>query len=264
MKKKKDRPKSTVRKREGVRKGVYILPNLLTSGSLFCGFYAITAVFNGKYLMAAVAILVATLFDVIDGKVARLTRSTTRFGIEYDSLADLISFGVAPAILVLSWALQPYGRLGWVGASLYLVCGALRLARFNVQVNTVESRYFRGLPIPAAACFIAATVLFFHRLGEGSEAKHLFILFLVYALAFLMVSNIRYYSFKDLNLLRKKPFSTLVTMVLAIVVVMAEPEIMLFIFTSCYLMLGPVSAVLGWYRKREVALHEKKTESLMR
>ncbi len=247
-----------------MKKGIYILPNLLTSGSLFCGFYAIIAVFNGKYLFAAVAILASVLFDGIDGKVARLTRSTSRFGVEYDSLSDLVAFGVAPGILVFSWALQPYGRLGWLAAFLYVACGALRLARFNVQVDTVESRYFRGLPIPAAASLIAATVLFFHRLGEVGEIKHIFILLLIYLLAFLMVSNIRYHSFKDLGLLKKKPFGTLVAMILAIVVVMAEPEIMLFIFSALYLMMGPLSALLGWYRKREVALSEKKPESSTR
>ncbi|MBW2039994.1 MAG: CDP-diacylglycerol--serine O-phosphatidyltransferase [Deltaproteobacteria bacterium] len=256
--------KSKIKKREGVKRGIYILPNLLTSGSLFCGFYAIIASFNGNYLHSAVAILAAAFFDGIDGKVARLTRSTSRFGVEFDSLSDLVAFGVAPAILVFSWALQPYGRLGWLAAFLYVACGALRLARFNVQINTVESRYFRGLPVPAAASLIAATVLLLHRLGEGGETKHLFLLLLIYLLAFLMVSNIRYHSFKDLELLKKKPFSTLVAVVLAMVVVVAEPEIMLFIFASLYLMLGPLSTLLGWYRKREVVLNEKKTESLMR
>lgn len=259
MKKKKARRKS-----EGVKRGIYILPNLLTAGSLFFGFYAIIAAFNGKYLTAAIAILASVLFDAIDGKVARLTRSTSRFGVEFDSLSDLVAFGVAPAILVFSWALRPYGRLGWLAAFLYVACGALRLARFNVQVDTVESRYFRGVPIPAAASLIAATVLFLHRLGEMGEPRHLFLLLLIYLLAFLMVSNIRYYSFKDLQLLKKKPFGTLVAMVLAIVVVMAEPEIMLFVFTSLYLLMGPLDALLGWYRKREAAASEKETEPLVR
>lgn len=247
-----------------MKRGVYILPSLLTSGSLFCGFYAIIATFNGKYLYAAVVIAIAFVFDGVDGKVARLTKTTSRFGVEYDSLSDLVAFGVAPAILVFSWALQPYGKFGWLAAFLYVACGALRLARFNVQLDTVESRYFRGLPIPGAAGLIVATIFLLYRLGAGGEAKSLFILFLIYLLAFLMVSNIRYPSFKDLKLLKRKPFSTLVAMILVIVVVVAEPAITLFIFAAVYLLLGPVSAVRGWYRKREAAVTEEKAEPLIR
>ena len=259
MKKKKARRKS-----EGVKRGIYILPNLLTAGSLFFGFYAIIAAFNGKYLTAAIAILGSVLFDAIDGKVARLTRSTSRFGVEFDSLSDLVAFGVAPAILVFSWALRPYGRLGWLAAFLYVACGALRLARFNVQLDTVESRYFRGLPIPGAAGLIVATIFLFYRLDVQGEVTNLFILLMIYLLAFLMVSNIRYPSFKDLKLLKRRPFGTLVAMILAIVVVVAEPAIMLFIFAAVYLLLGPLSVARGWYRKRETAVSEEKTEPLMR
>lgn len=261
-KSKRERPPRKTR--EGMKRGVYILPNLLTSGSLFCGFYAIIAAFNGKYLFAAVAIAIAVLFDGVDGKVARLTKTTSRFGVEYDSLADLVAFGVAPAILVFAWALQPYGKFGWLAVFLYVACGALRLARFNVQLDTVEARYFRGLPIPAAAGLITATFFLLHRLGERGETKHLFLLLLTYMLAFLMVSNIRYPSFKNLELLKRKPFSTLVASILVIVVVVAEPGIILFIIAASYLLLGPVGVVRGWYRKRETAVHEEKTEPLIR
>jgi CDP-diacylglycerol--serine O-phosphatidyltransferase len=255
--------KPPMRTREGMKRGVYILPNLLTSGSLFCGFYAIIAAFNGKYLFAAVAIAIAVLFDGVDGKVARLTKTTSRFGVEYDSLADLVAFGVAPAILVFAWALQPYGKFGWLAVFLYVACGALRLARFNVQLDTVEARYFRGLPIPAAAGLITATFFLLHRLGERGETKHLFLLLLTYMLAFLMVSNIRYPSFKNLELLKRKPFSTLVASILVIVVVVAEPGIILFVIAASYLLLGPVGVVRRWYRKRETTVHEEKTEPLM-
>jgi CDP-diacylglycerol--serine O-phosphatidyltransferase len=261
------RPKkerSPRRTRAGMKRGVYILPNLLTSGSLFCGFYAMIAALNSKYLYAAVAIAIAILFDGVDGKVARLTKTTSRFGVEYDSLADLVAFGVAPALLIFSWALRPYGKFGWLAAFLYVACGALRLARFNVQLDTVESRYFRGLPIPGAAGLIVATVFLFYRLDVRGEVTNLFILLLIYVLAFLMVSNIRYPSFKNLELLKRKPFGTLVAMVLVIVVVVAEPAVMLFIFAAVYLLLGPVSAVRGWYRKRERAVSEEKTEPLVR
>lgn len=246
-----------------MKRGVYILPNLFTSGSLFCGFYALIAAFNGKYLYAAVAIAIAFVFDGVDGKVARLTKTTSRFGVEYDSLSDLVAFGVAPAILVFSWALRGYGKWGWLAAFLYVACGALRLARFNVQVDTMEPRHFRGLPIPAAAGLITATFLLSYRLGVRGEAHNLFILLLIFLLAFLMVSNIRYPSLKDLELLKRKPFNTLVAMILTIVVVVAEPAITLFIFALLYLLMGPLNVVRGWHKKRVAALSEEKTEPLL-
>jgi CDP-diacylglycerol--serine O-phosphatidyltransferase len=250
--------------REGVRRGVYILPNLLTSGCLVGGFYAIVASFNGDYIIAAIAIMIAFFFDGIDGRVARLTKTTSRFGVEYDSLADLVAFGVAPGILVFSWALQPFGRLGWLAAFLYVACGALRLARFNVQADTMESRFFRGLPIPMAASMITASVFLLHHLGEEGETKHLSLLILIYVLAFLMVSNIRYPSFKDLGFLKKKHFSTLVALVLTIVVVVAQPETMLFTFSFIYLLIGPVNSVGDWYKKRVASLRKQKTAPLTR
>jgi CDP-diacylglycerol--serine O-phosphatidyltransferase len=250
---------------EGVKRGVYVLPNLLTSGCLVGGFYAIIAAFNGDYIIAAIAIMVAFFFDGVDGRVARLTRTTSRFGVEYDSLADLVAFGVAPGVLAFSWALQPFGRWGWLAAFLYVACGALRLARFNVQFGTVEHRFFRGLPIPMAASLIAASVFLLHYLGEEGETKHLSLLILIYVLAFLMVSNIRYPSFKDLELLKRKPFSTLVAMILIIVVLVAKPEIMLFIFSSLYLLIGPATIVRDWYIKRVWGVRRKEeTEPLAR
>jgi CDP-diacylglycerol--serine O-phosphatidyltransferase len=252
------------RTRAGVRRGIYLLPNLLTSGCLVGGFYAIVAAFNGAYIIAAIAIMVAFFFDGVDGRVARLTKTTSRFGVEYDSLADLVAFGVAPAILVFSWALQPYGRWGWLAAFLYVACGALRLARFNAQFDTAEPRSFRGLPIPMAASLIVASVFLLHHLGEEGETKHLSLLLLIYALAFLMVSNIRYPSFKNLELLKRKPFSTLVAMILIIVVVVAEPATMLFIFSSLYLLTGPVNVVRDWYKKRAGGLSKGKTAPLTR
>lgn len=131
-----------------IRRGVYVLPNLITTAGLFAGFYSIIASFHADFQAGAVAILVANIFDILDGRIARLTNSTTRFGIEYDSLSDVIAFGVAPGILVYRWALEPWGTWGWLGASLYVACGALRLARFNVQYDNAEKRNFLGLPIP--------------------------------------------------------------------------------------------------------------------
>jgi len=193
------------------RRGVYILPNLITTAGLFSGFYSIICAFHADFFSAAVAILVANIFDGLDGRIARLTHSTSRFGIEYDSLSDVIAFGVAPGILVYRWALEPWGSWGWLAASLYVACGALRLARFNVQYENVEKRNFIGLPIPAAAEVIAATVLLYYRFGgEGETHTHALILLMTYALAGLMVSNLKFYSGKDINLRKSVSFSVVV------------------------------------------------------
>ena len=157
---------------ENLRRGVYLLPNLLTTGGLFAGFYSIVATMNGNYLVAGWFVLIAAVFDGLDGKVARMTNTTSKFGVEYDSLADLVAFGVAPGLMMYAWALKPFGKLGWLAAFLYVVCGALRLARFNVQITTVESKRFVGLPIPAAAGMAASLVIFFHHMGgSGTSTK---------------------------------------------------------------------------------------------
>jgi CDP-diacylglycerol--serine O-phosphatidyltransferase len=221
-------------------KGIYILPNLFTTGNLFCGFYAIVAAFNADYIAAAIAVLIAMVFDVLDGKVARLTHSISRFGMEYDSLADMVSFGVAPGLLIYLWALNGYGKLGWLAVFLFVVCGAMRLARYNIQSGVSDSRYFVGLPIPAAAGVIVTTVIFDHHiLGMGKEVRPVVILFLTYVLAYLMVSSIRYRSVKDLNLRERKPFSFLVASILVLLVFVAEPQIMLFLFFLLYMLSGP-------------------------
>ena len=243
---------------ESMRKGIYILPNLFTTGSLFAGFYGMIASIDGDYRSAAIWILVSSIFDGLDGKVARLTGTTSKFGVEYDSLADLVAFGVAPGILMYSWALRPFGRLGWLAAFLFGVCGALRLARFNVQVATVESKRFVGLPIPAAASIVSATVLLFSHFGWPSSFKKLAILVLIYCLAFLMVSNFRYYSFKDPEFIKRQPFSMLVLAILLLIVVAARPVEMLFIFFICYMFSGPVSFFITYPRRRrlEKAMHK--------
>ncbi len=237
-------------RRENLRRGVYLLPNLITTGSLFAGFYGIVASMNGKYDVAAWFILISAVFDVLDGKVARLTNTTSQFGVEYDSLADLVSFGVAPAILMYTWALQPFGKWGWLAAFLYVVCGALRLARFNVQVETVESKNFIGLPIPAAASMVAACVLLFYHLGGSGTIRMLSVLLLIYVLAVLMVSNVKYYSFKDPELLKKRPFGMLVLAIVLIIVIVAEPEVMFFLMFITYTMFSPVRAGLAILRRR--------------
>jgi CDP-diacylglycerol--serine O-phosphatidyltransferase len=243
---------------ESMRRGIYILPNLFTTGSLFSGFYGMVAGVNGDYRTAAIWIFVALVCDGLDGKVARATGTTSKFGVEYDSLADLVAFGVAPGLLMYFWALKPFGRLGWLAAFLFVVCGALRLARFNVQVETVESKRFVGLPIPAAACMVSSTVLFFHHMGWPSSYKRLAILILIYCLAFLMVSSIKYYSFKDPELIKKQPFGFLVVAVLLLIIIAAEPALMMFLLFICYILSGPVAFLVTWPRRRrlEKAIHK--------
>ena len=233
-----------------MRRGIYILPNLFTTGNLFCGFWAIISVFQEKFFYAAVAILSACVFDILDGKVARLSGATSKFGVQYDSLADLVSFGIAPALLAFSWALRPYGKFGWLAAFLFVVCGALRLARFNVQSSSGEVKYFKGLPIPAAGSMIALTILLYLRLIETDWVKDIVILVMIYVLAFLMVSNVRYFSFKELNLAKRKPFSIFIFVILSMIVIIMEPTIVLFVSVIFYVFSGPVSMLLAWRKKR--------------
>ncbi len=223
------------RKKQSSR-GIYILPNLFTSMNLFFGFYAIIASINQKFVAAAVAILIGVVFDMLDGKIARATRTTSKFGVEYDSLADLITFGVAPGIMIYLWVLKPLGRLGWLAAFLFLACGALRLARFNSQTGGVSSDYFVGLPIPAAAGMNAVTVLLFHKLGIGQYP--VLILIMLYSLSFLMVSTLKYNSFKKPELFKKMNFNVLVAAILILIFIAAQPSIALFLLGVGYLFSG--------------------------
>lgn len=247
-----------------MEKGVYILPNLFTTGNLFCGFWSIISVFQEHYLYGAIAILLAAIFDVLDGKVARLAGATSKFGIQYDSLADLVSFGIAPAVLAFSWALRPFGRFGWFAAFLFVVCGALRLARFNVLAAVGDTKYFRGLPIPAAASMVSLVILLYLRLIETGWIKDIVVLGMIYVLAFLMVSTIRYYSFKELNLARQKPFSLFIFVVLSMIVIVMEPVIVLFGFVLAYVLSGPVGLILGWQKKKALRKLEPVTEAEVR
>jgi CDP-diacylglycerol--serine O-phosphatidyltransferase len=248
------------RKPRELKRGIYILPNLFTTGNLFCGFFAIASAVNYKFKTAAVAILVSCVFDILDGKVARLTNSESRFGVEYDSLADLVAFGVGPAVVLYLWALQPFGRLGWVAAFLFVACGALRLARFNVQVNSVPKKHFVGLPIPGAACMVATTVLFLHHLGEGGPTRHLVLLAMTYLLGFLMVSTIPYNSFKEFNRLQRMPFRGLFLAVLLLSVVAAQPAVMLFTLVALYLVSGPAEYLWKLASRRSRLAEEKLRE----
>ncbi len=206
------------------RQAMYLIPNLCTTGNLFCGVFAILSVFNGQHLAAAIAILGGMVFDMLDGKLARLTNSTGQFGIEYDSLSDVVSFGVAPGVLIYSYALSGQGMFGVAVMFAYVAMGAVRLARFNATVSTADSKYFTGLAIPAAAGVIASLVIFdLHITQMGAEVKPLLILVITFALAFLMVSTIKYRSFKDLKFRRGDHFTYLVWGILALMMIAAWP-----------------------------------------
>jgi len=240
-------------------RGVYLLPNLITTGSLFSGFYAIVASMDGRFYAAAWAILIAMILDGLDGRVARMTKTTSGFGVQYDSLADLVAFGVAPGIMTYLWALKDFKQFGWAAAFLFVVCGALRLARFNVQQGSFDPRYFNGLPIPAAAMMVAASVAFYHQ-GEMVSQGSKFILGMMYVLSFLMVSNIKYISFKKVELFRRHPFHTLVGLVLIFVVVATAPDIMGFLLMAAYVASGPISTVM--YHRREALTPKGEGEAL--
>ncbi|MFQ5932695.1 MAG: CDP-diacylglycerol--serine O-phosphatidyltransferase [Nitrospiraceae bacterium] len=232
------------------KKGVYLIPNLLTTGNLFSGLFAILAVFNANYVMAAIAILVALVFDVLDGKSARLMNSTSQFGVEYDSLADLVSFGVAPGLLIYSWALSGHGMLGSAVLFAFVAFGALRLARYNVRGASAESKYFTGLPIPAAASVLATLMIFdHHMLRMGAEVKPVLILIITLTLAFLMVSTIKYRSFKDLKFRDGRHFNYLVWAVLTLMLVVAQPQLMLFVIAACYAVSGVVGQSMNLFGK---------------
>ena len=231
--------------------GIYVLPNLFTSASLFCGFYSIIASFKEHFVPASVAILFSVVFDGIDGRIARLTNTTSKFGAEYDSLADVIAFGVAPSLLAYSWAMSIYGKWGWLVAFLFVLCGALRLARYNIQIGLIESNVFNGLPIPAAASVVATTVIFFSSDYVVVEGKfhNIFILVFVVILSLLMVSSIKFYSFKDMKLLARKPFTIFFSLIVLSIIVAVEPELMFFVLMLGYALSGPIWLVVKIIRK---------------
>ena len=236
--------------RERRRQVIYLVPNLFTTGNLFCGLYAIMAVFGANYVKAAVAILVALIFDMLDGSSARWTKTTSQFGIEYDSLADLVSFGVAPGVLIYSWALGGYGFLGQAVVFAFVGCGALRLARYNVLTGTSDNRYFLGLPIPAAAGVLASLMLLDHHiLRLGREVVPIVILGVTFVLAFLMVSTIKYTKFKGVKLLAGEGFMYLVWAVLVIMLIAAAPQIALFMLFAGYALSGVFLLLLGLLRR---------------
>ncbi len=237
---------------------IYVLPNLLTTTNMFFGFMSIIFAIRGEYTFGSYAIVAAAVFDLLDGRVARMTDTTSQFGAEYDSLCDLVSFGMAPALIMYLWALQPFGRVGWLASFVFVACGALRLARFNVQQSD-EKTHFQGLPIPMAAGIVASSVLCFNDL-EVDPSRNWLLLFMTFMLGITMVSQFRYKSFKDVNLKQKQPFTYLVVGVMIMIFVAYRPEVMLFALFFSYAVLG---AALGLFHKTKEKrqLRKAKNES---
>jgi len=231
------------------RRGIYLLPNLFTTAALFSGFYAIVAAMHSRFEPAAIAVFVAMVLDGVDGRVARLTNTQTDFGAEYDSLSDMVSFGLAPALVVYQWALSDLGKLGWLAAFIYAATAALRLARFNTQVGIADKRYFQGLASPSAAAIVAGMVW----VGETYTIKHILVDYVAWgltvAVGLLMVSNVRYYSFKTLNLRDRVPFVAILAIVLILVLISSNPPVVLFSVFFAYALSGPV-LTLTQLRKR--------------
>ena len=232
------------------RRGIYLLPNLLTTGAMFGGFYAILSAMNGHFEQAAVAIFVAMFFDGLDGQVARLTNTQSDFGVQYDSLSDMVSFGIAPAVLSFSWMLHTLGKVGWAAAFVYASCAALRLARFNVQVAMVDKRFFIGLASPTAAALVAGLVWNSH--DASPDKLTAAVAALVTALAgILMVSNFRYKSLKGIDLKGRVPFVWVLAIVLLLVIISIDPAAMLLLFALTYTLSAPLFWLFRWARGKE-------------
>ncbi len=236
------------------KRGIYLLPSVLTTFGIFAGFYSIISSINGDFTIAAISIMIAMMWDTLDGRVARLTNTQSAFGAEYDSLADLVSFGLAPALLVYEWSLYELGRFGWLAAFVYLACAALRLARFNTQVGIADKRYFQGLPSPAAAGVIASMIWLKIWTFASFDSD---VISLGYYLGagitilcgLLMVSNVRYYSFKELDS-KKASFRFLLLIVMSLIILTYKPNIILFTGFFLYLLSGPYITVAGLNKRR--------------
>ena len=246
--------KQPVRKRN---RGIYLLPNLITTAALFAGFYGIVAATQGKFEQASVAIFIAMILDALDGRVARMTNTQSEFGAEYDSLADMGSFGLAPALIMFEWSLSSlvdvsftFGKLGWLAAFLYVASAALRLARFNVKASNTDKRYFQGLPSPAAAAVVVGFVWACFDNGiDGADVAMIALPIIVFT-GLMMVSNVSYYSFKDIDFHNKVPFMAMLVVVLVFVFTAIDPPITLFGCFMLYALSGPVVSVLRRFRKR--------------
>ena len=237
--------------RDHRRRGIFLLPSLLTTGNLICGFLALVLTAQERFVEASISVFVAMVMDMLDGKVARLTNTTTQFGVEFDSLADVVSFCVAPAFMLYALVLARLGRAAWLGAFLFVICGALRLARFNVYSGVTDRRYFVGLPTPAAAGIAAAAVLLIEQRAALAWWHEWLIAAGTYIVGGLMVSTFRYWSFKEIDFARRRPVSVLLLVVLAVLIVATHPQWFLFALFSAYVLSGPARPL--WARRREGA-----------
>lgn len=245
------RPRKSLFNPELRRRGIYILPNLFTTAALFSGFFAIVQAMNGKFEAAAVAIFIAMVFDGLDGRVARLTNTQSAFGAEYDSLSDMVSFGAAPALVVYVWALKDMGKLGWIAAFIYCAGAALRLARFNTNIEVVDKRYFQGLPSPAAAALVAGLVwVMIDNEWTGFEARWFACVLTIFA-GVTMVTNLRFWSGKDINLRKSVPFMMVVAFALGFALVSSYPPGVLFAMFLVYALSGYVIGLLHWLERRK-------------
>jgi CDP-diacylglycerol--serine O-phosphatidyltransferase len=242
-----------------VQRGIYLLPNLLTTAALFAGFYSIVAAMKGHFETAAIAIFVAMIADGLDGRVARLTNTQSSFGAEYDSLSDMVAFGVAPALGVYSWSLSALGKLGWLAAFLYAAATALRLARFNTQVS--EKEYFQGLACPSAAAVIASVIWMTSDFDMNGALIAVPFAILTITLAALMVSTIRYSSFKSVDFKGKVPFFTIVLAVFIIAAIALEPAEILFALSMTYMLSGPVMTLWKLRKMRKQKIRAKNNNS---
>jgi len=240
-------PRLGPRLRQLRRRGIYLLPNLFTTAALFAGFFAIVQAMNGRFDIAAVAIFVAGILDGLDGRIARLTRTQSEFGAEYDSLSDMVSFGAAPALVMYEWVLKDLGRFGWIAAFVYCASAALRLARFNVNTDVVDKRFFQGLPSPAAAALVAGFIWLAHdnKIPLSEYGIPWVAGFLTLYAGLTMVSNVPFYSFKTINVRRAVPFWALLLIVLAFVLVSFDPPIVLFLLFCGYGLSGYVLWAMG-------------------
>ena len=220
------------------RRGIYLLPNLFTTGALFAGFYAIVQAMNEKFEHAAVAIFIAMVLDGLDGRVARMTHTQSEFGAEYDSLSDMVSFGVAPSLVMYEWALKGMGKWGWFAAFIYCVATALRLARFNTNIDVVDKHYFQGLPSPAAAALVAGFVWVMLDSGFDGESLRWYAAVLTVFAGLSMVSNLPFYSFKTINMRKSVPFLVIFLIALFFVLISSDPPIVLFGLFLCYALSG--------------------------
>jgi CDP-diacylglycerol---serine O-phosphatidyltransferase len=225
------------------RRGIYILPSLFTTASLFAGFYAIVQAMNGNFEYAPLAIFIAAILDALDGRIARLTHTESDFGAEYDSLVDMVSFGLAPALIMYEWALSGMGKMGWLAAFIYTAAAGLRLARFNTQVGVADKRYFRGLPSPAAAAVVVGLVWVLHANGVPGKEISIAALIVTVMAGVLMVSNVRFRSFKDVDLRGRVSFMTILAMPLVLVLLFQDPPLVLFLTFLVYALSGPLGYV---------------------